>query len=116
MHKVLLLTAGMAASLVVAGAAMAVTPGQLINAGWTCFRDPGAPRMVCSDPGHGRPALPADANGPASYNFKLFGLDGAFTGTAHLTRADLYNGQPCAQTGAPYFLIAPIGYYRCEHF
>ncbi|MFL6016536.1 MAG: hypothetical protein ACJ74N_02255 [Gaiellaceae bacterium] len=116
MHKLVLLVAGMAASLVAAGAAMAVTPDQLNKAGWTCFRDPGAPRTVCFDPGHGRPALPADPNGPASYNVKYFVLDGTFIGTAHLIRADLYQGQPCAQSGAAYLFIAPIGYYRCEHF
>jgi len=116
MHKLVLLVAATAASLVVVGVATAVTPDQLINAGWTCFSDPAAPRTVCSDPGHGRPTVPADPNGPASYNFKIFALDGTFTGTAHLIRADLYHGQPCPQTGAAYFFIAPIGYYRCEHF
>ena len=27
-----------------------VSPSTLMNAGWTCFNDPGAPRIVCSDP------------------------------------------------------------------
>jgi hypothetical protein len=118
MHKLGLLIAGVAASLTIVGAAIAegVTPAQLTNAGWTCFRDPGAPRTVCSDPGHGAPTVPADPNGPPSYNFKIFTLDGAFTGTAHLIRSDLYQGQPCPQTGSAYFFIAPIGYFRCEHF
>ena len=49
-------------------------------------------------------------------NFKIFGLDGTFRGTSHLIRADLYQGQPCPQTGSPYFFIPVIGYYRCEHF
>ena len=115
MHKLVLLAAAVAA-LVVVGAATAVTPNQLMDAGWTCFRDPGAPRTVCSDPGHGRPTVPADPDGPATYNFKIFALDGTFTGTTHLVRADLYNGQPCSPAGAQYLFIAPIGYYRCEHF
>jgi hypothetical protein len=104
-------------SLAVIGGATAqgVTPDQLMAAGWTCFRDPGAPRTVCSDPGHGRP-IPGDPNPPPSYNFKLFTLDGSFIGTSHLIRADLYRGQPCPPSGAPYFFIPPIGYYRCEHF
>ena len=95
-----------------------VTADKLIAAGWTCFLDPGAPRMVCSDPGHGRPPLnPAPGTGSATYNFKLFATsDGSFIGTSHLIRADLYNGQPCPQTGGLYFFIPPIGYYRCEHF
>jgi hypothetical protein len=57
-----------------------------------------------------------DPSPPPSYNFKIFALDGSFTGTVHLIRSDLYNGQPCPQTGGLYFFIAPIGYYRCEHF
>jgi hypothetical protein len=98
-----------------AATATGLTPDQLTSAGWTCFRDPAAPRTVCSDPGHGRP-IPGDLNPPPSYNFKLFTLDGAFIGTSHLIRSDLYRGEPCPQTGGAYFFIAPIGYYRCEHF
>jgi hypothetical protein len=109
-----------AVALAAAGGATAegFTSDKLIAAGWTCFQDPdpAAHRTVCSDPGHGRP-VPGDPNAPPSYNFKLFNnLDGSFIGTSHLIRADLYQGQPCPPTGAPYFLIAPIGYYRCEHF
>ncbi len=110
--------AALAASLGAVGAAAAdgLTPATLTKAGWTCFNDPGAPRIVCSDPGHGRPR-PNDPDAPPSYNFKIFALDGTFKGTSHLVRADLYNGQPCPQTGGDaYFFIAPIGYYRCEHF
>lgn len=110
--------AALAASLVVIGAARAegLTPDQLTRAGWTCFLDPGAPRIVCSDPGHGRPTAPADPNGPPSFNFKVFSLAGEFRGTIHLIRADLYRGEPCPQAGGLYFFIPPIGYYRCEHF
>jgi hypothetical protein len=95
--------------------AQGISPEQLMAAGWTCFTDPAAPRTVCSDPGHGRP-IPNDPNAPPSYNFKLFTLQGEFIGTSHLIRADLYRGQPCPPTGAPYLFIPPIGYYRCEHF
>jgi hypothetical protein len=104
-------------SVVAVGGATAqgVTLDKLVSAGWICFPDPGAPRIVCSDPGHGRP-VPGDPNAPQSYNFKLFNPDGSFIGTSHLIRADLYRGQPCPPTGAPYFFIPPIGYYRCEHF
>jgi hypothetical protein len=112
----LAIAVGLAAFAAVGGAtAKGVTPEQLIAAGWTCFLDPGAPRTVCSDPGHGRP-VPGDPNAPPTYNFKIFTLDGSFIGTVHLIRADLYQGQPCPPTGAPYFFIPPIGYYRCEHF
>jgi hypothetical protein len=107
-----------ALSLATAGAAASkgITPEQLTAAGWTCFNDPGAPRIVCSDPGHGRPPVPPAEDGRPSYNFKIFALDGSFTGTIHLIWADLYQGQPCPQTGGLYFFIPPIGYYRCEHF
>jgi hypothetical protein len=106
-----------AGSLAIAASATAegVTPAQLTEAGWTCFGDPAAPRIVCSDPAHGRPHIPADPDGPSSYNFKIFGLDGAFRGTIHLIRADLYEGQPCPQMGGSYVFIPPIGYYKCEH-
>ena len=116
MRRCLLLMVSMVASLTVVGAAAAApTPGQLSKAGWTCFIDPGAPRIVCSDPGHGRPVI-SDPNPPPSYNFKVFALDGTFTGTIHLIRSDLYRGQPCPQTGGSYFPITVIGYHRCEHF
>ena len=118
MRRVALAIAALAISLVATAAATAqgVGPEQLVNAGWTCFNDPTSPRVVCSDPGHGRPTVPADPNGPPSYNFKIFGLDGSFIGTLHLIRADLYSGQPCPQTGGAYAFIPPIGYFRCEHF
>ena len=102
--------------MVTAANAEGVTPTTLINAGWTCFNDPGAPRIVCSDPGHGRPVIPPPPDRPASYNFKIFSLDGTFSGTVHLIRDDLYQGQPCPQTSGDYLHIAVIGYYRCEHF
>ena len=115
MRRLVLLMAALASVSAVGAASAAVTPQQLTNAGWTCFNDPGALRIVCSDPGHGRPVI-GDPNPPASYNFKAFTLDGAFMGTIHLIRSDLYSGQPCPQTGGLYFFIAVIGYYRCEHF
>ena len=118
MIRLALLIASVAVSLGIATAATAkgLTPSTLINAGWTCFNDPGAPRIVCSDPGHGRPVIPAPPDRPASYNFKIFSLGATFVGTVHLIRDDLYQGQPCPQTGGLYFHIAVIGYYRCEHF
>ena len=117
MRRLMVVIAVMAASIssVEVATATGVTPDQLTAAGWTCFQDPAAPRIVCSDPGHGRPIL-GDPNAPPSYNFKIFSLDGTFVGTAHLIRADLYQGEPCPQTGGLYFFIPPIGYYRCEHF
>ena len=110
----LLVAAASISLAVVAGAtARGVTPDQLTAAGWHCVPDPGgAPRTVCSDPGQGPPV----ANGSPTYNLTVFGLDGTFIGTIHLIRGDLYQGQPCPPSGALYFFIARIGYYRCEHF
>lgn len=118
MQKFAITIVALVAALILATATTAegATPAQLTDAGWTCFLDPGAPRIVCSDPGHGRPTAPPDPNRRPSYNFKVFGLDGSFIGTIHLVRTDLYRGQPCPQAGGQYFFIPPIGYYRCEHF
>jgi len=57
MHRLALFIAAVGLTLGVAAAATAdgVTPAKLTNAGWTCFNDPGAPRIVCSDPRHARP-------------------------------------------------------------
>ena len=109
--------AAVAATFAFAAVAVAdgLTPDQLTKAGWTCFRDPANPRIVCSDPGHGRPVSPPPADRPPSYDFKVFDLGGSFLGTIHLIRTDLYSGQPCPQTGGGYALVPPIGYYKCEH-
>jgi hypothetical protein len=109
--------AALAGTLALAGTAIGqgVSPDQLSRAGWTCFLDPANPRIVCSDPGHGRPVSPPPPDRPPSYDFMIFDLSGGFEGTIHLIRTDLYHGQPCPQTGGDYTLIPPIGYYRCEH-
>jgi hypothetical protein len=111
-----LLIAAASAWVAVGGAtAQGITPETLVNAGWTCFTDPGdTTRTVCSDPGHGRP-FPGNPDAPPSYNFKIF-QGGSLLGTSHLIRADLYRDQPCPPSGELYFFIPPIGYYRCEHF
>ncbi len=80
-----------------AATAQGINPEQLTQAGWTCFRDPVNPRIVCLNPGHPRPAVPADPDGQESLQDMIFDLDGSFLGTAHAIRADLYHGQPCPQ-------------------
>jgi len=90
------------------------TPAQLQAHGWSCFVPPPFPgTIVCGNPAHGLPAVPADPNGPASYSFLLFDLDGNLTGNVHMIRADLYAGQPCPQTGGAYVFNPLNGYYRC---
>src|SRR4029079_19704483 len=87
MIRFALLITAVAVSLGTAAVATAggLTPSTLINAGWTCFTDPGAPRIVCSDPGHGRPVIPAPPDRPASYTFKRFSLGGTSTCTVSLS-------------------------------
>jgi hypothetical protein len=111
-----LVAVAVAASLAVAPAATAGGPtvDQLLKAGWPCMSSPVVPRIVCSTPGLGFPVVPADPDGRPSFSHIIFSLDGTFLGTAQLIRADLYSGQPCGDS--PYFFIALVGYYRCDHF
>ena len=110
-----LLAVAIAAVAVVApAAAEGVTPAQLRAHGWTCFVPPPFPdTVVCGNPAHGLPPVPADPDGRPSYSFLLFGLDDSFRGTLHMIRADLYRGQPCPQTGGLYVFNPANGYYRC---
>ena len=95
--------------------AATVTPQQLSNAGWTCFVPPPFPdRIVCGNPGLGLPLPPPDPEGSPAFNAFVFDREGNFRGTEHLTRADLFAGQPCPQSA--WVFIAPIGYYECQHF
>src|SRR5438045_8644821 len=105
MIRLALLIAAVSLGITTAATAEGLTPSTLMNAGWTCFNDPAAPRIVCSDPGHGRPVIPAPPDRPASYNFKIFSLGGTFVGTAHLIRDDLYQVQPRPQTGGMCFHV-----------
>ncbi len=106
-----------ASTLVVAALATAqgVTPAQLQARGWTCFTPPPFPdAVVCANPAEGLPPVPADPNGRASYSFLLFDrASGDLRGTIHMIRADLYQGQPCPQTGGLYVFNPANGYYRC---
>ena len=104
-----------AALLGTSATAGAVTPAELQDRGWSCFAPPALPdTIVCGNPAHGLPAVPADPDGPPSYSFLLFHLDGTFRSTVHMIRADLYRGQPCPQSGGGYVFNPLNGYYRCE--
>jgi hypothetical protein len=94
-----------------------VTPAKLTERGWTCRVPPVPNRIVCSRPNQGFPTLgtPPPADRPASFTFMVFDANGTFTGTEILLRTDIYNGQTCESTGAPYAFRAPIGYYECVH-
>jgi hypothetical protein len=60
------------------------------------------------------PGPPPPVDRPETITLLVFD-DGVFTGTNLLIRSDLYNGQECRDSGAPYRFIARIGYYECLH-
>lgn len=97
-----------------AGQAGGITWQQLDARGWTCFVPPPFPdRVVCFNPGLGRP-FPGNPDPRPSYSFKAFsGVSGQFLHTGHLIRADLYAGQPCGDE--PYRFVSVIGYWECIH-
>ncbi|HYI74628.1 MAG TPA: hypothetical protein VEW90_05090 [Gaiellaceae bacterium] len=89
------------------------TPDQLSAAGWTCFQPPvSPPRIVCANPGLGRP-FPGNPDPPPAYTLSMFDLAGSYVGKVHLIRADLYAGQKCGGSGEPYVLNPRIPYYEC---
>jgi hypothetical protein len=54
-----------ALAVVAAAPAQGVSSETLRSAGWTCFVPPPFPNMlVCGNPAHGLPPVPADPNGP----------------------------------------------------
>jgi hypothetical protein len=93
------------------------TPTDLTSRGWTCFTPPVPNRIVCSRPNQGFPTVgnPPPQDRPATFTFWLFDASGVFTGTELLIRTDLYKGQLCESTGAPYVFVPFIGYYECVH-
>jgi hypothetical protein len=100
------------------GLAQGPSPAQLAEQGWTCFVPPvPGVGMRCFNPAQGRPPVPPAADARASYSGLAWTPAGEFQGHVHLIRADLYHGQPCAQTGGdPYVFRAAIGYFECNQF
>jgi hypothetical protein len=93
------------------------TPADLIARGWTCLTPPTPNRIVCSHPKQGFPVFgnPPPEDRPSSYSLWMFDGAGNFLGPYTLLRTDLYQGQPCDGTGAPWILRAAVGYYECVH-
>jgi hypothetical protein len=122
----LLLAAIVAAVLTATAApssAEGVTPAQLTQAGWTCIQ-PRADltRLICAPPGVGLPPLPGTpgfADRLPSYEFLVFEFAaGAFIGTQHLLRPDIYEqGKPrCPQQpGGEYIYIPRNDLWACFH-
>jgi hypothetical protein len=120
----LLLGATVAAVLTVTAAASSadgVTPAQLTQAGWTCIQPRADPtRLICAPPGVGLPPLPGTpgfANRAPSYEFLVFEFaTGAFIGTQHLLRPDIYERgkPPCPQQqGGEYIYIPRNDLWAC---
>ena len=95
-----------------AQAAAVLTPADLLARGWTCRPIPGG--TGCNSPNEGFPShdTPVEER-PAVFTILTFDPAGAFIGPATLLRADLYHGQQCESTRAPYTFFPLIGYYFC---
>src|SRR5262249_48172088 len=97
-----------------------VTPAQLTTAGGTCIPPHPAPKLslaptllLCTPPGVGLPPLPGTpgfADRKPSYEFLVFEFaTGAFLGTEHLLRPDIYQQgtPPCPQQRGGQYLYNP---------
>jgi hypothetical protein len=111
---------GLAAALVTAGGtavtakAESITPGQLSAAGWTCIQPRIDPTLIlCAPPGVGLPPLPGTPgfeDRAPSYEFLVFeNATGAFIGTQHLLRPDVYQRgtPPCPQQAGGKYTYNP---------
>ena len=105
---------GAAGATAVPARAEGVTPGQLSAAGWTCIQPRIDPTlMLCAAPGVGLPPLPGTpgfADRAPSYEVLVFEFTtGAFIGTQHLLRPDIYErGEPpCPQQPGGKYIYNP---------
>lgn len=115
--RALLLAATLAVVLTVpavAGSGEGVSPGQLTKAGWTCIQPHVDPRqLICAPPGVGLPPLPGTpgfADRAPAYEVLIFEFaTGAFIGTQHLLRPDIYEQAtpPCPQQPGGLYLYNP---------
>jgi hypothetical protein len=90
------------------------TPEHLAAAGWTCIQPRLDPTLLlCAPPGVGLPPLPGTpgfADRAPSYEFLVFEFaTGAFIGTEHLLRPDIYeHGRPpCPQQPGGAYIYNP---------
>jgi hypothetical protein len=101
-----------------AAEAVGLSPQDLAARGWDCRPTPIPNRVSCSPPNQMHPLLlpgpPPPADRPPTFTLLVFD-NGVFIGTDLLIRSDLYRGQQCNATGAPYRFISRIGYYECLH-
>ncbi len=94
------------------------SPEQKAEQGWWCGSTPFpwiGVRCYQAVEGH-PPVPPLGEDGRATYTTMDWSPSGEFLGHAHLIRADLYNGQPCAQRGGLYTFSPVLGYYQCFRY
>jgi hypothetical protein len=102
--------------------AAALSPEQLTEAGWTCIQPRLNPtQLLCFPPGVGLPPLPGTpgfSDRLPSYEQLVFDFaTGAFLGTQHALRPDIYEqGQPpCPQQpGGEYIYNPRIDLWFCN--
>jgi hypothetical protein len=112
---------GAAGATAVTAKADGVTPGQLSAVGWTCIQPRIDPTlMLCAPPGLGLPPLagtPGFEDRAPSYEVLVFEYaTGAFLGTQHLLRPDIYERgkPPCPQQqGGEYVYNMRNDLYSC---
>ena len=117
----LALALGAAGATAVTGNAEGVSPGHLSAIGWTCVQPRIDPTLtVCAPPGVGLPPLPGTPgfeNRAPSYEVLVFqSATGAFIGTQHLLRPDIYERgtPPCPQQpGGEYIYNARNDLWTC---
>jgi hypothetical protein len=103
-----------AGSAAVSAKADGPTPAQLTAAGWTCIHPRNNPALLlCAPPGVGLPPLPGTsgfADRLPSYEFLVFdSATGAFLGTEHLLRPDIFahGTPPCPQQPGGQYMYNP---------
>ena len=113
---VVALTAALCAAggTAVTASAEGVTPTHLSAVGWTCIQPRIDPTLeLCAPPGGGLPPLPGTPgfeNRAPSYEFLVFEYaTGAFIGTQHLLRPDIYERgrPPCPQQPGGEYIYNP---------
>jgi len=112
---------GAAGATAVTAKAQGITPSRLSADGWTCIQPRNDPTlMLCTPPGVGLPPLPGTPgfeDRAPSYEFLVFeNATGAFIGTQHLLRPDVYahGTPPCPQQpGGEYVYNARNDLWAC---
>ena len=105
---------GASCATAVSASAEGVTPLQLSAAGWTCIQPRLDPTLtLCAPPGVGLPPLPGTpgfADRAPSFQVLVFeNATGAFIGTQHLLRPDIYaqGTPPCPQQPGGQYIYNP---------